>query len=177
MSFQFRVEGGLMRKALVESIGGTASTWTRFLSITICCLLLSVAAFAQSDRGTITGTVTDPSSAAVAGAKVEAKNVDNGVVYRATTTTSGGFTIPSLPSGKYELAVAATGFKTANESGVEVLLDQTVKVDVGLQIGQTSETVSVVATAELLKTDNAEISMNVSGDKVNDRSEGRRIWE
>src|ERR1039458_2100003 len=156
-----------MRNVLVDhtAICEAASRWTRLMSLTI---LLTASLVAQSDRGTITGTVTDPSSAAVAGAKVEAKNVDNGVVYRSTTTTAGGFTIPSLPSGKYDLAVTATGFKTANESGVEVLLDQTVKVDVGLQIGQTSESVSVVATAELLKTDNAEISMNVNGEKVNE---------
>ena len=146
-------------------ICGTVSKWTRLMSIT---MLLSASLVAQSDRGTITGSVNDPSSASVAGAKVEAKNVDNGSIYNATTTNTGAFTITSVPSGKYNVTISATGFKTSVQAGVEVLLDQTVKLEVALQIGQATETVSVVATAELLKTDNAEISMNVNGDKVND---------
>src|ERR1035438_6466699 len=157
-----------MRKVLVESIGETASTWTRFLSITICCLLLSVAAFAQSDRGTITGSVFDPSSAAVVGAKVVVKNVETGSTFDATTTTAGDFTIPSVPSGKYDLSVTAPGFKTANQNGIQVLLDQTIKIPIALQVGQITDAVTVTAEAEMLKTANAEISMNVRGDKVND---------
>jgi hypothetical protein len=149
-------------------ISGVVSTWTCFRSLAICSLFLTVAAFAQSDRGIITGTVTDPSAAAVAGAKVEAKNLDNGNTFDAVTTQTGSFTISSVPSGKYNVAISAPGFKTASESGVEVLLNQTVKVDVALQIGQSTETISVTASADLLKTDNAEQSMNVSGDKVND---------
>lgn len=131
-------------------------------------LSLAVAAFGQSDRGSITGNVTDPSSAAVAGANVEAKNLDNGGVYRATTTATGDFTIASVPVGKYDVAISAAGFKTSNQTGVSVLLAQTVKLDVTLAIGAITESVSVSATAEVLKTDNAEISMNVRGDKVNE---------
>ena len=149
-------------------IGRPASAWTRFLSPAFCCLILTVAAFAQSDRGTITGSVTDPSSAAVVGAKVVVRNLDNGSNYNTLTTSTGGFTIPSVPSGKYTVAVSAPGFKTSNTTGVDVLLDQTVKIDVVLEIGQTSETISVSAAVDLLKTDNAELSMNVSGQKVND---------
>jgi hypothetical protein len=134
----------------------------------VLCLLLAIGAFAQSDRGTITGTVTDPSSAAVVGANVEARNLDNGSVYRATTTATGSFTISSVPVGRYDVAVSSAGFKTASQTGVAVLLAQTVKLDVALDIGQVTETVSVTANAEVLKTDNAEISMNVSGNKVNE---------
>jgi len=156
-----------MRRALVDYAGicGTVSRWTRLMSLTI---LLTASLVAQSDRGTITGSVTDPSSAAVAGAKVEARNVDNGSIYDASTTNTGSFTITSVPSGKYEVTFSATGFKKVVQAGVQVLLDQTVRVDAALQIGQASETVTVTGTAELLKTDNAEISMNVNGDKVND---------
>ena len=66
------------------------------------------------------------------------------------------------------VTVTAAGFKTMKQVGVEVLLDQTAKVEVGLEIGQTSDTVSVSATADILKTDNAELSMNVSGEKLNE---------
>ncbi|MGD0870738.1 MAG: TonB-dependent receptor [Bryobacteraceae bacterium] len=131
-------------------------------------MLLSVAAFAQSDRGTITGSVIDPSSAAVVGAKVVVKNVETGSTFDATTTTSGDFTIPSVPSGKYDVSVTAPGFKTANQNGIQVLLDQTIKIPIVLQVGQTTDAITVTAEAEMLKTANAEISMNVPGDKVND---------
>src|ERR1035438_1142848 len=142
--------------------GRVVSKCTRVRSLAFC-LFLTMAAFAQSDRGTITGTVTDPSSAAIVGAKVEVKNQDTGNTFDAITTQTGSFTIPSVPSGKYNVAISAPGFKTADESGVEVLLNQTVKVDVVLQIGQATETISVAATADMLKTDNAEQSMNVRG--------------
>ena len=139
-----------------------------FVGALLCLLALSTALVAQTDRGTITGTVTDPSSAAVSGAKVQARNLDNGSTFDATTTDTGGFTISSVPSGKYSVIVSASGFKTANETGVQVLLDQAVKVDVKLQLGQTTETINVTAEVEVLKVDNAEQSMNVSGEKVND---------
>jgi hypothetical protein len=141
---------------------------TESLTIAICCLFLTAGAFAQSDRGSITGSVTDPSASAVAGAKVSVRNLDNGSNYNALTTSTGGFTIPAVPSGKYAISVAAPGFKTYNSTGVEVRLDQTVKVEVALEIGQTSETVTVTAAADILKTDNAEQSMNISGTKVNE---------
>ena len=59
---------------------------------TIFCSLLAIAAYAQSDRGAITGTVVDPASAVVPGAKVTAKNVDNGAISDTTTTITGDFT-------------------------------------------------------------------------------------
>jgi len=135
------------------------------MSITI---FLAGSLVAQSDRGTITGMVTDPSSAAIGGAKVQVKNQDNGSVFDTVTTHAGDYTVTSVPSGKYNITISAPGFKTAVQSGVEVLLDQTVKVDVILEVGKTSDTVTVTATAELLKTNNAEQSMNISGEKVND---------
>src|SRR5262249_19710780 len=145
-----------------------SSTRTRRLPLAVYCMLLTVSAVAQSDRGTITGTITDPSTAAVAGAKVVIRNLDNGRTFDATTNSSGVFTVPSVPSGRYTAAISAPGFKTSNTSDVDVRLDQTVKVDVTLELGQMSETISVTAAPELIKTDNAEISMNVSGQKVNE---------
>jgi hypothetical protein len=158
-----------MRLALENyTTARTASRWTRFLTLAISCFLFTGAALAQSDRGTITGTVTDPSGAIVAGAKVDVRNLDNGSAYTTTTTSAGTYTVPSVQTGKYTLSVAFPGFKTVKEIGFDVLLDQTAKVDVALEVGQASETVTVAATAEMLKTDNAELSMNVSGEKLND---------
>src|ERR1019366_6212784 len=80
-------------------------------SITVFCLLFfSVAAFAQNDRGTITGTVLDPASAMVPNASVVASNA-SGVEFKTVSTGTGNYTIPSLPAGIYKLTVDAAGFK------------------------------------------------------------------
>ena len=140
----------------------------RLVRNTLCILLFTVAAFAQSDRGTITGSVIDPAAAVVPGAKVSAKNLDNGSIFETTTTDTGNFTLASLPAGKYELNVEASGFKKATRENVEVAVAQTIRVDTTLQVGASTESVTVTAEAALLKTENAEQSMNIKGDKVND---------
>lgn len=140
----------------------------RIVSKTILILFIACTAFAQSDRGVITGTVTDPSQATIAGAKVEVRNVDNGSTFNAQTSGAGSFTIPSVPSGKYTVTISAPGFKVSTQTDVAVQLNQTVKLDVSLQIGQSTESVTVSGAADILKTDNAEQSMNISGRKVND---------
>src|SRR5690242_10493233 len=71
----------------------------RFLSLSVCCLLLAVCAFAQSDRGTITGTVSDPAGAVVANAPIQAKNLGTGVEYASATSTTGNYTLLQLPPG------------------------------------------------------------------------------
>ncbi len=139
-----------------------------FLLKTLCCMVLTLAASAQSDRGTITGSVTDPAAAVVPGAKVMVKNIDNGAISDTTTTATGNFTIPSLTVGKYQLTVEATGFKRTVQENIQVDVDQTLRIDVALQIGASTESVTVTAEAPLLKTENAEQTMDVSGDKVNE---------
>ncbi len=133
----------------------------------LCVLLLTMAAFAQSDRGTITGAVLDPASAVVPGAKITAKNLENGSTFEATATATGDFTLVSLPAGKYVLNVEAPGFKRLTRENIEVQVAQTLRVDLALQVGAASESVTVTAEAALLRTENAEQSMNVTGDKVN----------
>jgi hypothetical protein len=73
--------------------------------------LFSWAAFAQSDRGTITGTITDSAGAVVSGAPIEVQNVETGVVFHAASTETGNFTIAQVPVGTYELSVTVAGFK------------------------------------------------------------------
>ena len=73
----------------------------RSLGFLLCLFVYSTSAFAQSDKGAITGSVTDASTGVVIGAGVEARNLDNGAVFKATTTETGSFTIGALPSGKY----------------------------------------------------------------------------
>src|SRR5215472_15094565 len=92
----------------------------RSLSVTVCLFVSAFGAFAQSDRGTITGTVSDPAGAVVANAPVEAKNNSTGVVYPVATSGTGNYTVAELPVGTYEISVTAPGFKKAVRTGVEV---------------------------------------------------------
>ena len=79
-----------------------------------CLFLITSLAFAQTDRGTITGTVADPSGAIIASADVEAKHISTGQVYRTASTDTGNFTIVQLLAGSYELSVKVAGFKAYN---------------------------------------------------------------
>ena len=84
------------------------------------CLMLTFCAFAQADRGTITGTVIDSAAAVVPAAKVQIRNVDNGSIFETTTTATGDYTLTSLPAGRYEVSVEAAGFKKAIRPDVQV---------------------------------------------------------
>ncbi len=124
--------------------------------------VLSVAAFAQSDRGTITGTVSDPAGAVVANATIEARNIDTGAVYPVATSTTGNYTIAQLPAGSYDLTVAVPGFKRFVRQGLTVQAAQTIRVDATLEVGSASESIMVEASAPLLKTESGELSDTIA---------------
>jgi len=100
-------------------------------------------AWAQSDRGTITGTVTDPSGAVISGASVTASNTATGFRTTTVTSASGNYTIPLLPVGIYDVTVEASGFKKYVQPGITVDLGQTVSLDIRMQVGARTETVEV----------------------------------
>ena len=129
-------------------------------------MLCGLYAMAQSDRGTITGTVSDPAGAVIPNAPIEAKSTTNGSVYRVSSSATGNYTISELPVGTYEISVAAGGFKKAVRTGVEVAAFTTFRVDFALQVGAASESVTITAEAPLLKTESGELSHNVSIDTV-----------
>ena len=139
------------------------------LATTLFCLLLTAsAALAQNDRGSITGTITDPASAVVPSAKVVARNIDTGALTETASTDTGNYTLSSLPAGIYEVTAEAAGFKKSVRQGIQVQVAQTERVDLSMQVGAATESVTVTAEAPLLKTENGEQSMVVKGDKVND---------
>src|ERR1035438_316499 len=101
----------------------------RFLRLGIVALLFTVAALAQSDRGTITGTVSDSTGAVVPSAAITARNVETGATSEAATTATGNYTIASLPAGSYELTVEVAGFKKYSQRGITVQVAQIARVD------------------------------------------------
>jgi len=128
------------------------------------CLLLStfVLLVAQGERGTFNGTVSDPSGAVIAGATVKAVNTATGVEVANSTTESGVFRLPYLAPGTYRLTVAAPGFKTAVRENVILGVAQTLTVDFTLEVGATSDQVTVSSDPPLLEAGTAEIGSYVS---------------
>src|SRR6202020_2033471 len=111
----------------------------------LCLFILAISALAQSDRGTITGTVTDPAGAVVPNAPVEAKNVATDAVYPAAASGTGNYTIAPLPIGTYDLSVTVAGFKKYVRTGIVVEAFGIYRIDPKLEVGATTESVVVSA--------------------------------
>jgi hypothetical protein len=129
-------------------------------------LALSCVAFAQSDRGTITGAISDPAGAVVSNAPIEARNVDTGALYPAASSSTGNYTFAELPAGNYEISVAVPGFKKYVRQGLTVQVAQTLRIDIVLEVGSASESVTVTEVAPLLKTESGELSHNITTAKM-----------
>src|SRR5262252_1798003 len=99
-------------------------------------LLVAVSLSAQTFRGTILGTVTDPSGAVVAGAKVTVRNTDTGLERATETSGDGSYSLPELPIGTYNVTVSQTGFQTFVASGVTVDVAAERRVDAALKTGE-----------------------------------------
>ena len=129
-------------------------------------LLTAAVVFAQSDRGTVTGTIADPAGAVVANAKVEARNVATDAITEVASTSTGNYTLPELPAGSYDLTVTVPGFKKFIRTNIVVQVAATIRVDVSLEVGSANEAITVNEAAPLLKTESGELSHNVSTDKI-----------
>src|SRR6185437_9813458 len=111
-------------------------------------LLTAVGMSAQTFRGTILGTVTDPSGSVVSGAKVTVRNTATGLERVTQTTSDGTFNVPELPIGSYSVTVSQSGFQTFVANGVAVTVAAEKRVDASLKTGQVAE--QVVVSAESL---------------------------
>jgi Carboxypeptidase regulatory-like domain/TonB dependent receptor len=140
----------------------------RFLLLLALCLVFSAALPAQSDRGTITGTVSDQANALVSGAAVVAHNTETGAEYDTVSTSTGNYTLSQLPAGMYDLSVELAGFNKSLQQGIRVFVARTERVDVTLLVGLTTQSVTVSADASLLKTENAEQSITIGVEKLNE---------
>src|SRR5437764_6818331 len=105
--------------------------------------------------GEITGQVVDSTSAAIGGATVTITNTDTNAKRITITTEAGVYSFPSLPPGKYDIRVEKPGFKADTSRQLEVQVQQTVRLDFTLQVGQVSESVEVSAAADQLIQENA----------------------
>jgi hypothetical protein len=123
----------------------------------ISLLVFALAAPAQTSTSAISGTVTDPSGAAVPGAVVSLRNEATGIESRQTTTEAGVYSFPALNPGSYALTVEAPGFKTRRLTGITLTVNTPITLNLSLEVGETREVISVEATAEMLETSNAAV--------------------
>jgi hypothetical protein len=128
----------------------------------------SVTALAQNDRGTITGTVLDPAGAAVPNASISVANVETGLESKTVSTGTGNYTIPSLTAGRYTLTLEVPGFKKFVQQNIQVQVAGTIRIDIPLQVGAASDTITITAEAALLKTETAEQSTIITGERINE---------
>ena len=118
-------------------------------------------AFAQTTSTSILGSVADSSGSVVAGAKVTLTNVRTSVKAETTTTSTGDFVFPLIDVGEYEVAVEMAGFKSETRKGVVVQINEKVRVNFNLAVGQVTERIEVSASATQLKTDEASLGTAV----------------
>ena len=136
-------------------------------AIVLTLVLLAFAPLvAQEVSAGITGHITDPSGAAIVGAKVTATDLDRGTEWPTTTNIDGIYAFPRVPVGRYSLKVVATGFKTATNPEILLEVNQRARVDVAMEVGAISESVSVTGEAPVLQTDTTQVGSVVSADLI-----------
>jgi Carboxypeptidase regulatory-like domain/TonB dependent receptor/TonB-dependent Receptor Plug Domain len=126
----------------------------------------SATAFAQVTTATLLGTVSDSQGGVLAGAAVTATNLDTGLVRTVRTDPSGSYTMVNLPLGRYQLKAEAEGFKTKVVTDLNLVVDQKLRRDVSLEVGNIKETVEVAGQATLLQTDQPDINQIVQEKEI-----------
>ena len=116
----------------------------------------------------VSGSVTDPTGAAIAGAGVTMTETDKQVSRSATTDASGYFVLPNLPVGPYRMEIKANGFKDYVQSGIVLVVNNNIQLNATLQVGSISEKVEVTATAGLVETKENSVSTVIQQQAIND---------
>jgi hypothetical protein len=121
---------------------------------------------AQLDTGTISGTLTDSSGAAVPGATITIRNVETGIARNLLTNEVGRYDAPALPVGTYEVRASLTGFQTLVRSGITLTVGRNAVVDMALQVGEVAQAITVAGEAAFVETTTATVSNLVNEKRV-----------
>ena len=150
----------------------------QFCLAVFALLALTSSAFAQVQYGQITGTVTDPSGAAVPNAKVTVTNAGTNLSISATTNASGNYTVKELPLGTYKVTAEASGFKTVSNTDITVNAGTIAHVDVKMTMGQAREIVEVTGAAAAVNTEDSKLASTVSSEQINNLPlNGRNVYD
>ncbi len=139
----------------------------RYVLVPLCALFCANSvSTAQVLYGSLTGNVSDPSSAGIPGAAVQARNMDTGVIRDTVTDSRGVYLFNNLSPGNYKVTVTAKGFQTTITDNVPVSVNEVRRADVNLKISQSTESIEVSADAAVLQTDKADIHSEISAQEV-----------
>lgn len=148
------------------------------LALTLFVFVLSVGqAHGQAQTATISGTATDASGGALAGAKIQATDVATNISQTTTTDPQGRYTIPQLNVGTYTVQASLSGFKTVVHAGVVLSVGGVVVVDFSLPVGEISQTVSVESEVSQVETETSEVSTLISPTQMRDLPLNGRNFE
>jgi hypothetical protein len=125
-------------------------------------LALPPTAFAQTERGTITGVVMDTTKAAVPGVSIRVINTGTNAATNVVSSDSGSYSAANLPPGTYKIEATLQGFQTSNVEGIILNAGTTARIDVTLNLGSVSESVNVVADNQTVSTEDAKVATTVS---------------
>jgi carboxypeptidase family protein len=161
--------------------GMSSSSWrsTGVLSgvlVLTFCLFVSVPTYSQATGATLTGTVTDPSGAVVAGATVSARNLATGVVRDVTSDSAGLYTIPNLIAATYEVKASAKGFSTVVQSSVVLGVGAEQLLNFTMAVGATNQTVTVTTEAPQVQLTSSTLSGEVESQTVRELPLNGRDW-
>src|SRR5690242_279340 len=149
----------------------------KFLGTLLLVLCLSCATFSQNVTGTISGTVTDSKGGAVANATVTVTNSDQNVAVRTVTTDGQGqYVAPLLPVGRYSVTAEASGFKKAVHAGLVLNVGDKLAVNLTLEVGSVTETVTVESSALQVDTQSATATGVINGTQLRELSLNSRNY-
>jgi Carboxypeptidase regulatory-like domain/TonB dependent receptor len=134
----------------------------------LCCLSTGLAHAQAVGSGQIQGTISDPNGAAVVGATVEAVQQESGLRRVVQSAPDGGYNLPNLPVGPYQLNVTLTGFDAYHQSGIVIQVGNNLRLDVKLQVGGVTQTVQVDAGASMVQTEDQSVSQVIDPQRVVD---------
>jgi hypothetical protein len=136
------------------------------LASVVCLHLLSTFAPAQRVTGEIVGTVRDPSESVIPGARVTLTHEATNASRTVSTDAMGFYRAPTLDIGRYSIEVSAPGFKTAVRRGVELRVNEVLRVDFQMEVGSVTEQLTVEAAAPIVATETGEVSHIVGSREV-----------
>src|ERR1700733_14772503 len=129
----------------------------QFCLVLFSVLLLALGAVAQIQNGQFSGTVTDPSGAAIPNAKITVTNTATNLSVATTTNQAGSYAVKELPPGTYKVTAEAPGFKTVNDTNLSLNAGTIEHVDFKMTLGQTQEIVEVTSEATSVNTEEAKL--------------------
>jgi len=153
---------------LCVSWRGSIASAAKVLASLVAVLLISASLYAQSNQGRILGTVRDQSGGTIAGATVTVTDTLKGVNRTLTTDEAGEYAAPNLDPSSYSIRVEYKGFKTYTREGLDIRVGTEAKVDVVMQPGEQSQTVTVTEAIPLVETTSATLEGNVTSEKIAD---------